>query len=144
MSTNLRYPTNQVVAVVPDRASLSGLVDGLHDLGVDDPRIHVLRSADAEANHLAPDPDDVKGPIASLVQVVQKALGDEAARLEQLEAALDAGYDVVCVELVGTDDDADRDRQKHDIAAVLHAHGGRDVAYYGSLQIEQLDAGGTT
>lgn len=144
MSTNLRYPTNQVVAVVPDRSSLRGIVDALHDIGVDDPRIHVLRSADAGTDDVAPHPGGSDGAVASLVQTVQKALGDEAARLEQLEAALEAGDDVVSVELVATDDDADRDAQKHDIARVLHAAGGRDVAYYGSMQIEQLDAGGTT
>ena len=144
MSSNLRYPTDQIVGIVRDRTDLDGVVTSLRDAGIDDERIHVLRSSDAGADDVAPDPGDAKGAVASVVQTVQKALGDEAARLEQLEAALDAGDDVVCVELVATDDDAHRDGQKRDIAQVLHGAGGREVAYYGRFQIEQLDPGATT
>lgn len=141
MSSNLRYPTDQIVGVVPDRADLDGVLTSLRDAGVDAARIHVLRGPD-EGDDLAPDPGEVDGPIASMVQVVQKALGDEAARLEQLEEALANGHDVVAVEL-STDDDTEDD-QKRDIGAVLRRAGARDVAFYGEFQIEQLDASGTT
>lgn len=143
MSSNLRYPTDQIVGVVPDRADLEGVVTSLRDAGVDDARIHVLRTA-AEGDDLAPDPGEVDGPIASLVQRVQKILGDEAERLENLEQALANGHDVVAVALATDDQDDTEEDQKRDIGAVLRGAGARDVAYYGSFQIEQLDAGGTT
>lgn len=142
MSTqNLRYPTDQVVGIVPSSADLPATVTALRDADVPDQHIHVLRSSDAHAD-VAPDAGDAHGAIASLVQTVQKALGDEVARLEQLEAALDAGHDVVSVELAEGSEDA-RSEEKGRIAAALHGHGARDVAFYGRYQIQQLDAGGT-
>lgn len=143
MSTpNLRYPTDQVVGIIPSPADLTATVAALRDADIPDERIHVLRSNDDHGD-VAPDAHDADGAIASLVQVVQKALGDEVARLEQLEEALDAGHDVVSVELT-EGSDAARDQDKARIADALHRHGARDVAFYGSFQIQQLDAGGTT
>lgn len=138
----LRYPTDQVVGVVPDRADLASVVDALHDADVGDERISVLRGTVDDAD-LAPSPGDGEGPVNSLVRVVQKALGDESARLQQLEEALERGHDVVSVALADGDDDA-READKRRIGAALRGCGVRDVAFYGRMQIEQLDAGSTT
>lgn len=140
MSSPLRYPTDQVVGIVPDRADTTAAVEALREAGVDDARIHVLRGP---ADDLAPDPQGSEGPLRSLVQTVQKALGDEAARLEQLEEALALGHDVVAVEVPDVDDDAE-DAAKRRIADALQGCGARDVAFYGEYQIQQLSAGGTT
>lgn len=141
MSSPLRYPTDQVVGIVPDRADTDGVIEALRDAGIDAARVHVLRGP---TDDLAPDPDEADGPLRSVIQTVQKALGDEAARLEQLEEALERGHDVVAVEVAGGDDDEDEDASKGRIAEALHGCGVRDVAFYGEYQIQQLSAGGTT
>ena len=134
----LVYPTEKVVGVAPDRSTLDAVREALSSSGVADDRIEVLSGSSAH-DELDPDTGE-HGPLASVVRVVQKALGDEAARLDRLNDAVDAGAYVVQVDPVGEDDDA-READKRAIGQALVDAGANDVAFYGRWQIEELQFG---
>jgi hypothetical protein len=134
----LVYPTEKVVGVVDDRAQLDGLLAALSDAGVPSGEVEVL-SGEAGQQQLDPSGDD-HGPLAKAMRTVQKALGDEAARLEKLNAEIEAGSYVVQVGLTEEDDDA-REQEKQRVGAILKDRGARDVAFYGEYQIEELQLG---
>ena len=134
----LTYPTEKVVGVAPDRSTLDAVREALSSTGVADDRIEVLSGSSA---HEELDPDAGEdGPLASVVRLVQKALGDEAVRLDKLNDAVEAGAYVVQVDLAGEDDDA-READKRAIGHALVDAGANDVAFYGRWQIEELQFG---
>ena len=134
----LTEPTEKVVGVAPDRSTLDAVREALSSTGVADDRIEVLSGSSA---HEELDPDAGEdGPLASVVRLVQKALGDEAVRLDKLNDAVEAGAYVVQVDLAGEDDDA-READKRAIGHALVDAGANDVAFYGRWQIEELQFG---
>jgi hypothetical protein len=139
----LKYPTDQVVGIVPDRKRLDDVLTALRDAGATDERITVLRGPND--GDLEPDPTEgSKGVMTRIVQRAQKVLGDEAERLKQLDEALAAGHDVIGVHLGADEDEEDaRDAEKQALGAALRRSGAQDVAFYGEYQIQQLDAGAT-
>jgi hypothetical protein len=132
----LVYPTDKVVGVVEDAVRLDALRDDLSQAGVTSDQIEVL-CGESGAERLDPDGED-SGPIASVIRTVQKALGEEATRLEQLNAAVESGAYVVQVALP---EDGDEDEAKRRIGRILHEGGARNVAFYGSLAVEELQLG---
>jgi hypothetical protein len=132
----LVYPTDKVVGVVEDAVRLDALRDDLSQAGVTSDQIEVL-CGESGAERLDPGGED-SGPIASVIRTVQKALGEEATRLEQLNAAVESGAYVVQVALP---EDGDEDEAKRRIGRILHEGGARNVAFYGSLAVEELQLG---
>lgn len=130
----LSYPTDRVVGIAEDRATLDATCEGLSDAGVASERIEVLCNEDT-ARDL--DPDDTDGPVDGLISTVQKALGEEAERLDRLADAIERGGYVVTVELEDPEDSGAR----HEVGRVLHDAGATAVAFYGQWAIEELQFG---
>lgn len=134
----LTYPTEKVVGIAADRDTLDAVRDALEEGGVGEDRVEVYCG---EQGSEKVDPHaDSRGPLARAVTVVQKALGEEAVRLEKLNAAIEAGQYVVQVGLSEEDDDA-RERQKQEIGRMMATAGAAKVAFYGKWQVEQLQLG---
>ncbi|MBS3941025.1 MAG: hypothetical protein KG028_08695 [Actinobacteria bacterium] len=129
----LVYPTEKVVGILDDRNAVEGLRSALSGTGATD--VEVL-SGDSGEEQLDPDGDE-HGTMEKAMRTVQKALGDEAERLKELNAELERGNLVVQAGLSASDDD-DRDREKNEIAGVMREHGVRSIAFYGKNQIEEL------
>lgn len=129
----LVYPTEKVVGILDDRDAVEGLRSALSEAGATD--VEVL-SGDSGEEQLDPKGEE-HGALGKAMRTVQKALGDEAQRLENLNAAIEQGSLVVQAGLSASDDDA-RDQQKQQVAGVMREHGVRSIAFYGKNQIEEL------
>lgn len=134
----LVYPTEKVVGIVPDRDTLTSACEALSATGVGDDRIEVYAGESAE-QQLDPRAED-QGVLAKAIRTVQIAMGDEAVRLQRLNEAVSAGKYVVTVALAEEDDDA-REDEKHEVGRSLMGAGAHDVAFYGTWQIQELQAG---
>jgi hypothetical protein len=135
----LVYPTNRVVGIAPDRSTLEAAEAALDASGVDAQRIEVWCGESASQ---AIDADgDEGGALRNVLRTVQKAFGEEALRLEQLEEAVDAGQYVVTVQLPEDLDDDARDEEKRAVGNALHDAGAAKVAFYGPNSIEELQIG---
>lgn len=134
----LVYPTDKVVGIVDDRAQVEAIREALASAGVGDERIEVL-CGDAGSERIDAEGEE-RGVIASAIRTVQKALGEEATRIEKLNDAVDAGSYVLQVGLRDADDDAQA-AEKREIGRILHDGGAREVAFYGKWAIEELQIG---
>ncbi|MEX2504436.1 MAG: hypothetical protein WD378_06275 [Egicoccus sp.] len=132
----LVYPTEKVVGILDDPAAADDLRSALSETGATE--VEVLSGASG-GEQLDPGGDE-HGKLGKAMRTVQKALGDEAERLENLNTALEQGHLVVQAGLSASDDDA-RDREKRQIAGVMREHGVRSIAFYGKNQIEELTLG---
>lgn len=132
----LTYPTERLVGIADDRATVQSTLDALGEDGVADERIEVLTSESTEFQESS-DGDSLAGRV---VHVLKTALGDETERLEGLKQALDAGRFVVQVRLT-EDDDGDREAAKQRLGRLLSERGLRGVAFYGTWQIEEIQRG---
>lgn len=137
----MTYPTEKVVGIAPDAATLRAVRDELARLEVPAPRVEILCGVEARGR-LRPGTDDTGGgALDRLVRTVQKVLGDETGRLERLEAAIENGEYVVEVTLPDGDDDAAREQAKQAIGHTLVAAGATSVAFFGQWRIEELQTG---
>ncbi|MFA9443984.1 hypothetical protein [Egicoccus sp. AB-alg6-2] len=129
----LVYPTEKVVGVLDDRSAVDDLRQSLSEAGATD--VEVL-TGDTGEEQLDPKGEE-HGALGKAMRTVQKALGDEAERLENLNDELGQGNAVVQAGLSAEDDDA-REDEKRTIAGVMRRHGVRSIAFYGKNQIEEL------
>jgi hypothetical protein len=134
----LVYPTDKVVGIVDERERVDALRDTLAEANVGSDRIEVLCGASG-SERIDADGDE-GGIFASAIRTVQKALGEEAGRLEKLNDAVDAGRYVVQVAIVDGDDEA-QDEDKQRIGRIMHEGGAREVAFYGSWAVEEIQFG---
>ena len=132
----LRYPTDRVVGIAPDRETLDAALTRLREAGVGDDDIEVLCS-DTAAAKLDP-ARGATGPLERVARVAQRLLGEEAERLQTLSAAIEAGRYVVTV---AVPDGEDEDAAKRSRGRALIDSGATQVAYYGELAIEELQLG---
>ncbi len=130
----LTYPTDRVVGIAADRATVDTVRERLTSVEVSDDRVEVWCSQDT-ADQI--DPDEPDGPVEGAIRAVQKALGEETQRLERLSDAIEAGNYVVTVSLP----DGDDDDTKYAVGRALHDAGATDVAFYGTWAIEELQFG---
>lgn len=133
----LTYPTDKVVGVAPDRATLDSVHTALRAAGVGDDRIEVSGGETAERGGTDGDDD---GVLASVIRTVRTGFGEEATRLRALNEAIDKGQFVVEVELPGEDGDL-REQEKRAVGNALHDGGAHHVAFYGRLTVEELQIG---
>lgn len=133
----LVYPTEKVVGVLDDAGAVDGLRRALEQAGAAD--VEVLAG---EAGEQRLDPKGAEhGALATAVRTVQKVLGDEAERLENLNDELERGNLVVQAGLSAEADDA-REQEKQRIGGVMREHGARSIAFYGKHQIQELTLDG--
>lgn len=132
----LDYPNNRVVGVAADRDILESAYGALRGAGVEESRIDVLCARDVEPGDTA----EEDGVIATVIRTVRTSLGEEALRLRALNEALDRGQYVIEVEMPETDGEVSDD-DKHAVGTVLHEAGVADVAFYGTLTVEELQLG---
>ena len=129
----LVYPSEKVVGILDDRARVDELRSALDEAGATD--VEVLSGTSGE-EQIDPQGDD-HGAFASALRTVQKAIGDEGQRLENLNDELERGNLIVQAGLSAGDDDA-REQQKQTVGRVMREHGARSIAFYGKHQIEEL------
>jgi hypothetical protein len=134
----LVYPTDKVVGIVDERERVDALRDALGEANVGSDRIEVL-CGESGSERIDADGDE-GGVFASALRTVQKALGEEAKRLEKLNDAVDAGRYVVQVAIVDGDDE-EQDEDKRRIGRIMHEGGAREVAFYGSWAVEEIQFG---
>jgi hypothetical protein len=139
VSDMLVYPMEKVVGIAPDDATLDAVGEALSASGVDDDRVEVLSGREGE-QRLDPKGEE-RGKLATALRTVQKALGEEAVRMEKLNDAVEAGQYVVQVEMPDLDDDEAYEAEKRSVGNALHDGGATDVAFYGKLAIEELQLG---
>ncbi len=132
----LVYPTDKVVGIVEERERVDALRDALGEANIGSDRIEVL-CGESGSEHIDADGDE-GGIFASAIRTVQKALGEEAKRLEKLNDAVDAGKYVVQVAVADGDDE---EQDKRRIGQLLHEAGAREVAFYGSWAVEEIQFG---
>lgn len=136
----LVYPTGKVVGIAADREILDAVYGALDASGIGEDRVGIL-AGQAGADRLDPQ-GDKRGPLATALRTVQKALGEEATRIEQLNDAVEAGKYVVKVDLPEEDEGEDAfEAEKRAIGNALHDAGATNVAYYGKFAIEELQLG---
>ena len=131
----LVYPTERLVGVADDPATVDAIVSALHDADVDDDHIEILDSESAEHQI---DPSEHNWA-QRVKHVLTTALGDETERLEALQDALEAGRYIVQVRLPSDDDE--REAEKKRLGRVLSGSGAEGVAFYGKWQIEEIQMG---
>lgn len=129
----LVYPTEKVVGVLDDADAVGELRRALAEAGASDVEVLSGRSGERQ---LDPKGEE-HGALGKAVRTVQKALGEEAERLENLNDELERGNLVVQAGLSADDDDA-RDDEKHRLAGIMRRNGVRSIAFYGKNQIEEL------
>jgi hypothetical protein len=134
----LVYPTDKVVGIVDERERVDALREALGEANVGSDRIEVL-CGESGSERIDADGDE-GGVFASALRTVQKALGEEGKRLEKLNDAVDAGRYVLQVAVVDGDDE-EQDEDKRRIGRILHEGGAREVAFYGSWAVEEIQFG---
>ena len=134
----LVYPTDKVVGIVDERERVDALRDALSEANVPGDRVEVL-CGESGSKRIDADGDE-GGVFASAIRTVQKALGEEARRLEKLNDAVDAGRYVIQVAVVDGDDEA-QEQDKQRIGRILHEGGAHEVAFYGSWAVEEIQFG---
>jgi hypothetical protein len=134
----LVYPTDKVVGIVDERERVDALREALGEANVGSDRIEVL-CGESGSERIDADGDE-GGVFASALRTVQKALGEEGKRLEKLNDAVDAGRYVLQVAIVDGDDE-EQDEDKRRIGRILHEGGAREVAFYGSWAVEEIQFG---
>jgi hypothetical protein len=134
----LVYPTDKVVGIVDERERVDALRDALSEANVEGDRVEVL-CGESGSERIDADGDE-GGVFASALRTVQKALGEEGKRLEKLNDAVDAGRYVVQVALADGDDEA-QEQDKQRIGRILHEGGAREVPFYGSWAVEEIQFG---
>lgn len=134
----LVYPTDKVVGIVDERERVDALRDALSEANVTGDRVEVL-CGESGSKRIDADGDE-GGVFASAIRTVQKALGEEARRLEKLNDAVDAGRYVIQVAVVDGDDEA-QEQDKQRIGRILHEGGAHEVAFYGSWAVEEIQFG---
>lgn len=121
----LTYPTGRIVGIVDDRAALDRACAALAAADVD--AEHVEARCGPEAARALEADGSGRGPLTTALRVVQKVLGEETPRLEQLGRAIDDGAVVVEVALPDHLDADTAHAYKHRIGQALTDAGARSV-----------------
>lgn len=134
----LTQPTDRLVGIAGDPATLQRAVQALHDTGLPEQAVTV-RCCEQDVGRFSAADD--QGGLTRVVRAVQRALGDETEKLARLDAALASGAAVVEVALDTDRSDAEelRDARKRELGAALVGAGATEVAYYGPWAVEDLD-----
>ncbi len=123
------YPTDSLLAVLPDSESAAAAAAELKAAGLPDRDITVLRG-DEGASRFDPT-GAVHGLFARLRRVVSFTVMDQLPDMAWYDAAIRAGRAVIMVHLRGDD-------RKAEAVRILRAHGGHFINYYGRFVTEEI------
>jgi hypothetical protein len=123
------YPTDSLLAVMPDGARAAAAAAALHGLGIPDRDVSILRGSEGSARV---DPTGaIHGLVARLRRIVSFAVMDQLPDMAWYDAAIRAGQAVVMVRVRG-------DAAKADAIRILQEHGGHFINYYGRFATEEI------
>ncbi len=124
------YPTDRMLAVVPDESASERVVGALREIGIPDGDITVLRGPDGAdrldgtgASH---------GILTRLRRLVSFTVMDQLVDMAMYERAVRDGAVVVMVRVRG-------DARKAAVLDAIRRHGGHFVNYYGRFATEELE-----
>jgi hypothetical protein len=123
------YPTDSLLAVLPDPDRAASAAAALKAAGVPDRDITVLRG-DEGASRFDPT-GAVHGLITRLRRIVSFTVMDQLPDMAWYDAAIRAGQAVVMVRLRGDD-------RKAEAVRILREHGGHFINYYGRFATEEI------
>jgi hypothetical protein len=124
------YPTDSLVAVLPDAESAAAAAAALRSAGIPDRDITILRGPEG-ADRLD-GTGAANGVVARLRRLVSFTLMDQLVDMATYEAAVREGQVVLMVK--------PRDRARKAAAvAILGGHGGHFVNYYGRFATEEIE-----
>ena len=123
------YPTDALLAVLPDAESAAAAAAALRAAGIPDRDITILRGEEG-ADRLD-GTGSVNGAIARLRRVVSFTLMDQLVDMAIYEQAVREGQVVVMVKARGD--------HKAAASAVLREHGGHFINYYGRFATEEIE-----
>lgn len=123
------YPTNSLLAVVPDADRAATAAAAIKAAGIPDRDITVLRG-DEGASRFDPT-GAVHGLLTRLRRIVSFTVMDQLPDMAWYDAAIRTGQAVVMVRLRGDD-------RKAEAARILREHGGHFINYYGRFATEEV------
>jgi hypothetical protein len=123
------YPTDSLLAVLPDADRAASAAAAIKATGVPDRDITVLRG-DEGASRFDPT-GAVHGLIARLRRIVSFTVMDQLPDMAWYDAAIRAGQAVVMVRLRGDD-------RKTEAVRIVREHGGHFINYYGRFATEEI------
>jgi hypothetical protein len=123
------YPTDSLLAVVPDAESAARAAAALKVAGVRDRDITIVRG-DEGASRFDPT-GAVHGLAARLRRIVSFTVMDQLPDMAWYDAAIRAGQVVVMARIRGDD-------RKAEAVGILREHGGHFINYYGRFATEEI------
>jgi hypothetical protein len=124
------YPTDSLMAVVPDPESAASAAAALRALGIPDRDLTILRGAEG-ADRLD-GTGAVNGVVARLRRLVSFTVMDQLVDMATYERAVRDGQVVVMARVRG-------DERKAAAVAALRAHGAHFINYYGRFATEEIE-----
>jgi hypothetical protein len=123
------YPTDSLLAVVPDAEHAAQVATELKAAGLPDRDITVLRGEEGASRF---DPTGaVHGLVARLRRIASFTVMDQLPDMAWYDAAIRAGQTVVMARIRG-------DERKAAAIRVVKSHGGHFVNYYGRFATEEI------
>ena len=123
------YPTDSLLAVMPDDTCAATAAATLHSLDIPDRDVSILRGTEGAARV---DPTGaIHGLVARLRRIVSFAVMDQLPDMAWYDAAIRAGQVVVMVRVRG-------DAPKAEAIRILQEHGGHFINYYGRFATEEI------
>jgi len=129
LSRLIGYPTDSLLAVVPDAETAARAAAALKAVGVRDRDITILRG-DESASRFDPT-GAVHGLIARLRRIVSFTVMDQLPDMAWYDAAIRAIQVVVMARIRGDD-------LKAEAVRILREHGGHFINYYGRFATEEI------
>jgi hypothetical protein len=123
------YPTDSLLAVLPDSERAAAAAAAVKAAGVPDRDITILRG-DEGASRFDPT-GAIHGLFARLRRLVSFTVMDQLPDMAWYDAAIRAGQAVIMVHLRGDD-------RKAEVVRILRGHGGHFINYYGRFATEEI------
>jgi hypothetical protein len=123
------YPTDSLLAVVPDPETAARAAAALKAAGIRDRDITVLRG-DEGASRFDPT-GAVHGLFTRLRRIVSFTVMDQLPDMAWYDASIRAGHAVVMARIRG-------DERKAEVVRIIRDHGGHFINYYGRFATEEI------
>jgi hypothetical protein len=123
------YPTDSLLAVLPDPERAAAAAAAIKAAGIADKDITILRG-DESASRFDPT-GAIHGAFARLRRIVSFTVMDQLPDMAWYDAAVRAGQAVVMVRVRGDD-------RKAGLIGILRDHGGHFINYYGRFATEEI------